>query len=64
LQTKHLQLSDPGIVTSVGEDRNGFRVTLKAGKPALWTWRGVINVRCSSTWHRMSLVKLDVRTGA
>jgi beta-mannosidase len=41
---KDLQLSDPGIVTSVGEDRNGFRVTLKAGKPALWTWLELTDV--------------------
>jgi beta-mannosidase len=35
---KELKLSDPKIATEVEETSDGFAVTLKTEKPALWTW--------------------------
>jgi beta-mannosidase len=35
---RELKLPDPKLVTSVGESEKGFLVTIKSGKPALWTW--------------------------
>jgi beta-mannosidase len=35
---KELKLPDPKLVTSVDESEKGFLVTIKAEKPALWTW--------------------------
>ena len=35
---KELKLSDPQIATSVDKSGDGFLVTIKSEKPALWTW--------------------------
>ncbi len=35
---KELKLPDPGLVAAVEESGNGFWVTVKSEKPALWTW--------------------------
>jgi beta-mannosidase len=35
---KEYNLSDPGLSASVDESGDGFLVTLKSQRPALWTW--------------------------
>ena len=36
---KHLELGNPGLSAGIAAARDGaWRVTLKARKPALWTW--------------------------
>jgi len=35
---KELALADPKLQTTVDKERDGFQVTIKAEKPALWVW--------------------------
>ena len=35
---KELELSDPGLATTVHQAGDGFLVTVKSERPALWTW--------------------------
>ena len=35
---KELKLADPKLATTVDESGDGFLVTIKSEKPALWTW--------------------------
>jgi len=40
---KELKLADPKLATTVEESSEGFSVTIKSEKPALWTWLGIEN---------------------
>jgi beta-mannosidase len=35
---KELKLADPKLATAINDSSNGFVVTIKSEKPALWTW--------------------------
>jgi beta-mannosidase len=35
---KELKLTDPKLATKIENSRDGFQVTIKSEKPALWTW--------------------------
>jgi beta-mannosidase len=41
---KELKLADPRLTTSIKETREGFLVTIRSEKPALWTWLELENV--------------------
>jgi len=40
---KELKLSDPKLTTAIKETNDGFSVTIRSEKPALWVWLGLEN---------------------
>ena len=40
---KELKLSDPKLATVINESKDGYSVTIKSEKPALWVWLGLEN---------------------
>jgi beta-mannosidase len=59
---KQLKLANPGLTTIVKETSDGFSVTIKAEKPALWAWLNLENADANYSDNFFHVMPEETRT--